>query len=110
MDSFCWNHSPQQKKTSHVVSDATCMVGHVRIIMDRKFTFSGVLGFIIIDSWPWSWKTCVSVLWKNFSQVCRSENIAKPTYCNCNVRQVSRSGRWVGQFGQESRQVSYSLV
>jgi len=26
MDSFCWNHSPQQKKTSHVVSDATCMV------------------------------------------------------------------------------------
>ena len=74
MDSFCWNHSPQQKKTSHVVSGATCMVGHVRINMDRKFTFSGVLGFIIIDSWPWSWKTCVSVLWKNFSQVCRSEN------------------------------------
>lgn len=26
MDSFCWNHAPQQKKISHVVSDATCMV------------------------------------------------------------------------------------
>jgi len=26
MDSFCWTHAPQQKKTSHVVSDATCMV------------------------------------------------------------------------------------
>ena len=33
MDSFCWTHAPQQKKTSHVVSDATCMVSQSACIL-----------------------------------------------------------------------------
>ena len=70
MDSFCWNHSPQQKKTSHVVSDATCMVGNPRTIMAGPSTlFIGVLGLLISDPWARTWQARVSLLWKNLSQV-----------------------------------------
>ena len=46
----------------------------------------GVLGFLIINSWSWPWKACVSLLWKNLSQVPRTYRVIWAEYLDVIFR------------------------
>ena len=48
--------------------------------------FKGVLGFLIINSWSWPWKACVSLLWKNLSQVHRTSRMILAEYLDVIFR------------------------